>query len=189
MFTKVKVLVTQSCPTLCNPMDRSSPGSFVHGILQARILEWVAISSSRVSSRPRDWTTCTGWQADALLSKPSHAHTHIRSHPDPSLPPSQPAHWGSSSETFQLPRGCWPMVTATPPTALPATQSLCLLTLQSGQKISSLFFFFKYNSYDIKITIFRCMIRWVLGFSIVSMWCNHHHYLIPELSSPQKVTL
>ena len=42
--------VTQSCPTLCDPMDCSPPGSSVHGILQARILEWVAISFSRGSS-------------------------------------------------------------------------------------------------------------------------------------------
>ena len=48
--------VPQSCPTLCNPVDCSPPGSSVHGILQARILEWVAISFSRGSSRPRDWT-------------------------------------------------------------------------------------------------------------------------------------
>ena len=44
--------VSQSCPTLCEPMDCSPPGSFVHGIFQARILEWVANSSSRGSSRP-----------------------------------------------------------------------------------------------------------------------------------------
>ena len=44
--------VPKSCPTLCNPADCCSPGAFVHGILQARILEWVAISSSRGSSRP-----------------------------------------------------------------------------------------------------------------------------------------
>ena len=43
-------------PTLCDPMDCSLPGSFVHGISQARILEWVAISFSRGSSRPRDRT-------------------------------------------------------------------------------------------------------------------------------------
>ena len=48
--------VAQSCPTLCNPMDCSLPGSSVHGIFQARVLEWVAISFSRGSSRPRDWT-------------------------------------------------------------------------------------------------------------------------------------
>ena len=51
---KVKVLVTQSCLTLCNPMDSSQPGSSVHGILQARILEWDAISNSRASSQPSD---------------------------------------------------------------------------------------------------------------------------------------
>ena len=51
---KVKVLVTQSCLTLCDLMDCSPPGSSVHGILQARILEWVVISFSRVSSQPRD---------------------------------------------------------------------------------------------------------------------------------------
>ena len=44
----------QSCPTACDPMDCSPPGSSVHGILQARILEWVAMPSSRGSSRPRD---------------------------------------------------------------------------------------------------------------------------------------
>ena len=48
--------VTQSCPTLCDPVDCTLPGSSVHGILQARILEWVAISFSRGSSRPRDRT-------------------------------------------------------------------------------------------------------------------------------------
>ena len=52
----------QSCPTLCDPMDYSLPGSSVHGIIQARILEWVAISFSRRSSRPRDQTciSCIG---------------------------------------------------------------------------------------------------------------------------------
>ena len=48
--------VAQSCLTLCNPMDYSPGGSSVHGILQARILEWVAIPFSRGSSRPRDRT-------------------------------------------------------------------------------------------------------------------------------------
>ena len=48
--------VAQSCPTLCNPMDRSLPRSSVHGILQARVLEWEAISFSRGSSPPRDQT-------------------------------------------------------------------------------------------------------------------------------------
>ena len=48
--------VAQSCLTLCNPMDFSPPGSSIHGILQARVLEWVAISFSRGSSQPRDRT-------------------------------------------------------------------------------------------------------------------------------------
>ena len=54
--------VTKSCLTLCDPIDCSMPGSSVHGIFQARILEWVAISSSRGSSRPKDWTwvSCNG---------------------------------------------------------------------------------------------------------------------------------
>ena len=51
-----EVLVAQACPTLCNPMDCSPPNSFVLGILQARILEWVAISFSRGSSPPGDQT-------------------------------------------------------------------------------------------------------------------------------------
>ena len=48
--------VAQSCPTLWDPMNCSLSGSSVHGIFQARILEWVAISFSRGSSQPRDWT-------------------------------------------------------------------------------------------------------------------------------------
>ena len=48
--------VAQSCPTLCDLMGHSLPGSSVRGILQARILEWVAMPSSRGSSRPRDQT-------------------------------------------------------------------------------------------------------------------------------------
>ena len=46
----------QLCPTLCDPIDSSLPGSSDHGIFQARILEWVAISSNKGSSQPRDWT-------------------------------------------------------------------------------------------------------------------------------------
>ena len=50
------MLVAQSCPTLCNPMDCSPTDSSVHGILQARMLEWVAIPFSRGSSKPKDRT-------------------------------------------------------------------------------------------------------------------------------------
>ena len=48
--------VIKSCPAFCDPMDCSLPGSSVHGICQARTLEWVAISSTRGSSQPRDLT-------------------------------------------------------------------------------------------------------------------------------------
>ena len=59
----------QSRPTLCDPMDCSSPGSSVHGIFPARLLEWVAISCSRGSSRPRDRThvlCLLHWQVGSL---------------------------------------------------------------------------------------------------------------------------
>ena len=62
--------VAQSCPTLCDPVDCSLPGSSVHGIFQARILEWVAISFSRGSSQPRDEPWSSALCADALPSEP-----------------------------------------------------------------------------------------------------------------------
>ena len=63
---KAKVLVTQSCPTLCNPMDSSPPGSSVHGILQARILEWVPRPSPGDLPNPgiKPWSPVL--QADSL---------------------------------------------------------------------------------------------------------------------------
>ena len=55
------------CSTFCNPVDCSPPGSTVHGILRARILEWVAMPSSKGSSRPRDWTHIyLHWQTGSL---------------------------------------------------------------------------------------------------------------------------
>ena len=67
--------VAQLCPTLCYPMEYGIPGSTVHGILQARILEWAAISFSRGSSQPRDrtWVFCiadrrfTVWATRVIL--------------------------------------------------------------------------------------------------------------------------
>ena len=60
----VVVNVTQSCPTLCKPMDYSLPGSSVHGIFQARILEWIATYYSRRPAQPREQThvSCIGRQ-------------------------------------------------------------------------------------------------------------------------------
>ena len=90
--------VHQSCPTLCNPMDCSLPGSSVHGILQARILEWVAISYSRGSfwSRDRTQVSCiaggffTIWAtniyfANYFLNKGSPATLRLKSHSDSML--------------------------------------------------------------------------------------------------------
>ena len=79
------MLVVQSCLTLCDTIDCFPPGSSVYGILQARILEWVAISYSRGSSRPRDRTLvsciscigrlilyhCTSWEALVLIPRGS----------------------------------------------------------------------------------------------------------------------
>ena len=79
-----RVLVAQSCPTLCDPLGHRLPGSSVHGILQARILEWVAIPFSRGSSQPRDqtWVFCTAgrfvtiWvtKEDYLVPNPGCTH-------------------------------------------------------------------------------------------------------------------
>ena len=59
-FHSVLGLVAQSCLTLCDLMDYSPPGSSVREILQARILEWVAMPSSRGSTQPRDRTQVSG---------------------------------------------------------------------------------------------------------------------------------
>ena len=71
--TNLYVLVTQSCLTLCDPIDWCLAGSSIYGILQARILEWVVIPFSRVSSRPRSnqiKSCLPELQADSLLSEP-----------------------------------------------------------------------------------------------------------------------
>ena len=61
----VLCLVAQSCPTLCDPMDCSLPGSSVHGLLQARILKWVVMPSSQ----PRYWIQVSCIAGDSLPSK------------------------------------------------------------------------------------------------------------------------
>ena len=68
MFRKVKV--KSLSPTLCDPVDCSPPGSSIHGILQARILEWVAISFSRDLPDPGIEPRSPTLQADALASEP-----------------------------------------------------------------------------------------------------------------------
>ena len=66
----MKVLVAQSCTTLCDPMDFSPPGSSVHGLLQAKILQWIGISFFRGSSRPRG-QTCIAGRFFTLLAWPN----------------------------------------------------------------------------------------------------------------------
>ena len=66
----MKVLVTSLYLTLCDPVDYSLPGSSVYGILQARILEWVAISFSRDLSDPGIKLGSLALQADSLPSEP-----------------------------------------------------------------------------------------------------------------------
>ena len=76
---QVHAKLLQSCPTLCDHMDWSPPGSSAHGILQARILEWVAMPSSRGSSQPRDRTHT------------SHVYLHWQAGSLPLAPPGKPA--------------------------------------------------------------------------------------------------
>ena len=85
--------ITQSCPTLCNTMDCSLPRFSIHGIFQARILEWVAISFSRGSSPPqgsnpgllhyRQKLYCLSHQGShqfAVSGDYTHTHTHTHTH-------------------------------------------------------------------------------------------------------------
>ena len=65
-----QALVPLLCLTLCDPMDCSPSGSYVHGILQARILEWAAIPFSRETSQFRDQIQVPALQADCLPSEP-----------------------------------------------------------------------------------------------------------------------
>ena len=67
IYVYESALVTQSCSTLCNLMDSSLPGSSVHGIIQARILEWVTIPFYWGSSCPKDRSGALG--QDSLLSE------------------------------------------------------------------------------------------------------------------------
>ena len=68
------VLVVQSCVTFCDPVDYSPPGFSVHGILQVRILKWVAISFSMGSSQPRDrtWVSCLAGRCFILWATSGH---------------------------------------------------------------------------------------------------------------------
>ena len=68
--TVSEVKVTQACLTLWDPIDRSLPGSFVHGITQTRIVVWEAFPSSRGSSQPRIKPRSPALQEDSLPAEP-----------------------------------------------------------------------------------------------------------------------
>ena len=76
-YRKVKVLVAQSCPTFCDHVDCSPLGSSAHGILQARILEWVAISFPGDVPNTGIRLGSPALQADSLLSEPQGNPSHI----------------------------------------------------------------------------------------------------------------
>ena len=106
----VCVLVTQSCPTLCDTLDCSLPGSSVHGILQARILEWVAIPffrGSSLTSQPRDQTWASHIAGRFLPSEPPGKPAHPISSTNKLLLPSRPPflsvkEWGNLSHSLKL---------------------------------------------------------------------------------------
>ena len=86
LYMNVQVLVTQSCLTLCDPVDCSPPGSSVHRILQARVLEWVAIPFSRDLPNPGIEPGSPALQADSLPSEPPGKPLYI-------LPPLSKISW------------------------------------------------------------------------------------------------
>ena len=100
-------LVAQSCLTLCNPMDCSPPGSSVHGISQARILEWVAMFFSRTSFWARDWThisciLCTAGDS-FTLEPPNIIYLETKSESVPICPKSPSSvGWRSMSSRAEL---------------------------------------------------------------------------------------
>ena len=81
-------MCTLLCPTLCDRIDCSPPGLFVHGILQARILEWVAMSSSRASSSP-GMEYLLHWKVNSLQLIP-HGSPVLQADSLPSEPPGKP---------------------------------------------------------------------------------------------------
>ena len=110
---------------VCNPLKYSPAGSFVHGIFQARILEWVAISFSRGFSRPRDWTQIRLDQISRSVVSDSlwpHESQHTR---PPSLSPTPGVHWDSCPSS----QWCRPAISSSVvpfsscPQSLPASES------------------------------------------------------------------
>ena len=105
MKVKSENEVAQSCPTLSDPMDCSLPGSSVHGIFQARVLEWVAIASTHFPCSLQNWSNCrtvlylrdplTGHCSPSSNGYCGHAASHRKNRCVSSKP------WGSNLSVFQ----------------------------------------------------------------------------------------
>ena len=94
---KVKVKVAQLCLTVCDPMDCSLPGASAHGILQVRILEWVAVPFSRRACKPRDWTQVpciAGGFFTTWATRETQAYWSGQPNPSPEDLPTQESNYG-----------------------------------------------------------------------------------------------
>ena len=98
-------LVTKSCSTLCDHTDCSPPGSCIHGIFQARILQWVAIAFSRVSFQLRDWIciSCLAGRS-FTIEAPGKPLSHM---------------WAAAAKSLQCPILCYPIDGSPPVFAVP----------------------------------------------------------------------
>ena len=132
--------VGQSCPTLWDPMDCSPPGFSVHGIFQERILEWVAISFSRGSSPPRDWT-----QVSSIVDRffTIWATREDKDLPEPGINPVFPALAGGPFTT-ELPK-CMEETKWIRIHEDRAEEHLALLWLSSGKLYSLQYLYFPHH--------------------------------------------
>ena len=145
--------MTQSCLTLCDPMDCSPPGFSVHEILQARILDWVAIPFSRRSSQPRDQPGSPSLQADSL----------------PSEPPGKPVAW--SLPTYLLCYYCYLIF-----------NSLCLSITGFIQYIQCFFSGFHFQHLSFPISWPGTISLPICFFIIISLciiYCGRPYFSLP----------
>ena len=167
----VRAKLLQSCLTLCNPMDCSLPCSSIHGILQARILEWVAMPSSRGSSQPRDWTHISGIAGGFLTTEPSG---------EARLMYSSPIHNFIYFNALCLQRN--PLSSCNRWKVVFKENNLIVIMI-----FFILFYFYiylspldylRYNSHTIKFNILKYGIQFF--FSILAKLYNHLHYWTAE---------
>ena len=141
-------------------MDCSLPGSSVHGVLQTKISEWVAISSSRRSSRPRDWTrvSCVTCIADRFFTCWAIRGSQANQHPQPSFL----LLWHTDSSTHQSPGESVSTLTAWPhPTQhfWFSRSGLALETMHPWQAPKLMLMFRKTNGVELSLPRSRCYLR------------------------------